>query len=218
VSVQETFDQAVLAPAIRSAAPSSLPWLKRSLDFGAASAALVAVLPLFLVLAILIKLDSRGPVLFRQSRTGLAGRPFTILKFRTMRVLEEGDRVVQAAQDDPRVTRVGRFLRTWSIDELPQLLNVLAGDMSLVGPRPHACAHDIAFAQLVTHYAARRSVKPGLTGWAQINGLRGPVATLDSLRHRSDLDVWYARNASVALDLRILLRTPREVLRRRNAF
>jgi lipopolysaccharide/colanic/teichoic acid biosynthesis glycosyltransferase len=147
----------------------------------------------------------------------LGGRPFTIVKFRTMNVLENGASVVQATQDDPRVTRAGRSLRRASLDELPQLLNVIRGEMSLVGPRPHALAHDDYYVERIEDYALRQQVKPGITGWAQVHGLRGETPTLDAMRQRVLLDVWYARNADLALDLEILLRTPFEVLRQRNA-
>jgi lipopolysaccharide/colanic/teichoic acid biosynthesis glycosyltransferase len=156
-------------------------------------------------------------VLFCQTRRGLAGRPFTIVKFRTMSVLENGASVVQATQNDPRVTRAGRTLRKASLDELPQLLNVIKGEMSLVGPRPHALAHDDYYGELIEDYALRQRVKPGITGWAQIHGLRGETPTLESMRRRVLLDVWYARKADLVLDLEILLRTPFEVLRQRNA-
>ena len=191
--------------------------MKRALDLAVALPTLLFTAPLFVALALLIKLDSNGPVFFRQKRTGFGGRAFDIVKFRSMRVLENGDRVVQATKQDPRVTRIGRFLRTSSLDELPQLINIVKGDMSLVGPRPHACAHDRHFSPLITNYARRHDVKPGLTGWAQVNGHRGETPTLDLMRTRVEHDVWYARNACLVLDLKILLRTPFEVVRSRNA-
>jgi exopolysaccharide biosynthesis polyprenyl glycosylphosphotransferase len=218
VSIQEAFAQRPLELAEPASVAVSEPALKRSFDLSVALVALLLVLPLLAVLALLIVFDSRGPIFFRQARVGRGGKPFSIFKFRTMHVLENGDRVDQVQKDDPRVTRVGRYLRAFSLDELPQLINVVSGDMSLVGPRPHARAHDEAFARAVVFYAQRRTVRPGLTGWAQINGLRGPISSTDLLRRRTELDLWYARHASLALDLRILARTPREVLRRRNAF
>jgi lipopolysaccharide/colanic/teichoic acid biosynthesis glycosyltransferase len=179
---------------------------------------IVLAMPLLLVIAMLIKLDGTGPVVFRQTRLGLNGRPFGILKFRTMNVIEDGAHVVQAERNDARITRIGTFLRAASLDELPQLLNVISGDMSLVGPRPHAVAHDEYYASLIPEYEQRQSVKPGITGWAQVNGLRGGTPTLDLMQRRVDLDLWYADRASIALDLLILLRTPFELLRRRNAY
>jgi putative colanic acid biosysnthesis UDP-glucose lipid carrier transferase len=191
---------------------------KRALDLAIALPALVALAPLLALIALFVRIDSRGPVFFAQKRNGICGRPFEILKFRTMHVLEDGDTVVQAREGDPRTTRVGRFLRRYSLDELPQLINVVLGDMSLVGPRPHARAHDTYYSGAIAAYRHRHAVKPGMTGWAQINGHRGPTPTLATMARRVDLDVWYVRNASFALDLKILLRTPLEVFRPRNAY
>jgi putative colanic acid biosysnthesis UDP-glucose lipid carrier transferase len=191
--------------------------LKRMFDLAVAIPALILLAPVMALTALWIRLDSAGPVLFRQTRRGLDGREFSILKFRTMTVLENGDHVVQAVENDPRVTRAGRSLRKTSLDELPQLLNVIAGEMSLVGPRPHALAHDDYYGGLIEDYGLRQRVKPGITGWAQVHGLRGETPTLDSMRRRVTFDVWYARNANVALDFEILLRTPFEVVRQRNA-
>ena len=190
---------------------------RRALDFGVAALLLLLLAPLFAFVSVLVRIDSDGPAFFRQQRLGLNGKPFRILKFRTMHVLEDGDDIRQARPDDDRVTRVGRFLRASSLDELPQFVNVLAGDMSLVGPRPHAVAHDRFFGALIANYALRRNVKPGITGWAQIHGLRGATPTVDLMRRRVDYDLWYAQHRSVLLDLEILARTPLEVLRRRNA-
>jgi exopolysaccharide biosynthesis polyprenyl glycosylphosphotransferase len=190
---------------------------KRVLDIVIATSALLFFMPVMLLIAALIALDSQGPVLFRQRRLGLGGKPFGIFKFRTMSVLEDGADVVQVRKDDDRVTRVGRFLRRASLDELPQFLNVVRGEMSLVGPRPHAIAHDEMYARLIPSYSLRQCVKPGITGWAQVHGLRGETATVDSMRSRVNMDLWYAAHASAALDMLILLRTPLEVLRRRNA-
>lgn len=192
--------------------------IKRMIDITGAAILLLILLPVLVIAAALIRLDSQGPVFFRQTRLGLGGRPFDVLKFRTMTVLENGKRVVQATRNDPRITRVGAILRKTSIDELPQLLNVLKGEMSLVGPRPHARAHDEYYALRIPGYAARQSVKPGITGWAQINGLRGETPTLDSMRKRVEYDLWYIRNLSLVLDFEILFRTPCELLRRRNAY
>ena len=160
--------------------------LKRSIDVFGALAGLILLLPLFAVTAVCIKLDSPGPIFFRQKRRGFNGRPFDIFKFRTMSVLEDGSVINQATQFDDRVTRLGKRLRRSSIDELPQLLNILNGSMSLVGPRPHAVAHDNHFDKIVGNYAFRHHVKPGLTGWAQVNGHRGatPTAAEDSASGR----------------------------------
>ena len=205
-------------PANLNACPSRIqPLLKRMLDLTLSVVALVIALPVLVLVALLIRLDSRGPILFRQTRLGRNGRPFDIYKFRTMNVLENGDTIVQACENDKRITRVGAWLRTTSLDELPQLLNVIFGDMSLVGPRPHARAHDTYYAARIAEYELRQSVKPGITGWAQIHGLRGETKTVDDMRERVAYDIWYAKNARLSTDLRVLLRTPLEVLRSRNA-
>jgi lipopolysaccharide/colanic/teichoic acid biosynthesis glycosyltransferase len=163
-------------------------------------------------------LDSPGPILFRQRRCGFNGQLFYILKFRTMSVLEDGDAIHQATADDQRVTRLGRLLRRSSVDELPQLLNVLQGSMSLVGPRPHALAHDNQFDKSVGNYAYRHHVKPGVTGWAQVNGYRGPTPNIEDIRSRVEHDLWYINNWSVALDCLIMARTVLELARGHNAF
>lgn len=191
---------------------------KRSIDIIGAGLALAISAPLLAVAAVAIKLDSPGPVFFLQQRCGFNGRTFLIRKFRTMHVLEDGSLIVQAAPVDRRVTRVGKWLRRTSFDELPQLLNVLEGSMSLVGPRPHALAHDGQFDKLVRNYAFRRRVRPGLTGWAQVHGCRGATPTASTIEARVQYDLWYIDNWSLRLDLAILLRTPMEVLRGRNAY
>jgi exopolysaccharide biosynthesis polyprenyl glycosylphosphotransferase len=191
--------------------------LKRALDLAIAIPLLIVLAPVLAFIALWIAGDTPGPVLFRQTRLGLGGKAFTIVKFRTMTVLENGANVVQATENDPRVTRAGRMLRKSSLDELPQLLNVISGEMSLVGPRPHALAHDEYYAACIDGYTQRQSVKPGITGWAQVNGSRGETPTLDSMKRRVVLDAWYAANANLVLDIEILLRTPFEVLRQRNA-
>ena len=193
-------------------------FFKRAMDILISAAALLFLLPFFLVTALAIKLESRGPVFFRQSRLGHRSAPFDIFKFRSMTVMENGADVVQASKDDARVTRVGAFLRKTSIDELPQLINVLSGEMSLVGPRPHARAHDEKYALLIENYELRQHVKPGITGWAQVNGLRGETRTLDLMYRRIEHDIWYATNCSLWLDIEILARTLVEVLRQRNAY
>jgi Undecaprenyl-phosphate glucose phosphotransferase len=181
--------------------------MKRTVDLIGASLGLVLLSPLMLATALLIKLDSRGPVLFTQWRSGFNGRLFRIFKFRSMMVLEDGPVIRQATRDDPRITRVGRWLRHTNIDELPQLFNVLRGEMSLVGPRPHAAAHDCAYERQIAAYAFRYQLKPGITGWAQFNGCRGETRTLDLMSTRIEHDLWYIKNWSFWLDLRILLGT-----------
>ena len=192
--------------------------LKRAVDLAIALPLFVLLAPLMVAIAILIRLDSAGPALFRQRRLGQGGKPFEIVKFRTMTVLEDGDNVTQVCKGDARVTRFGRWLRRSSLDELPQFINVIVGEMSLVGPRPHAIAHDRLYATLIDNYQLRQLVKPGITGWAQVNGLRGETPAVEHMRDRVTLDIWYARRASFALDLKILLRTPFEVFRQRNAY
>ncbi len=190
---------------------------KRALDLCIAVPVLILSLPVLFLIALWIKLDSKGPVFFLQTRHGLNGRAFQILKFRSMHVLENGGEIRQAQANDPRVTRAGRLMRTTSLDELPQLINVIRGDMSLVGPRPHAVAHDRLYGALIPDYLVRQSVKPGITGWAQVHGLRGATPAVEDMRARVEHDIWYARHWSMRLDLEILLRTFGEVLRARNA-
>ncbi len=180
---------------------------KRVFDMVAAGLGLILLLPLFAVVAAAIKLDSRGPVFFLQRRYGFNQQPFRICKFRTMLTLDDGDVVRQASSGDPRITRVGRFLRRWNIDELPQLLNVLRGEMSLVGPRPHALAHDREYEQRIALYARRHNVRPGITGLAQVNGYRGETDTDEKMRGRVEHDLHYIDNWSLGLDMIILLRT-----------
>lgn len=187
---------------------------KRLLDIVGAAVALVVLSPLLLATAIAIRLESQGPVLFRQLRYGTDGRPFPIYKFRSMtQAACASTEVAQATRGDMRVTRVGRFIRRTSIDELPQLLNILMGDMSLVGPRPHAVPHNEHYRRLIRGYMLRHKVRPGLTGWAQVHGLRGETETVDKMEHRVRFDLDYLRQWSVALDLYIVLLTVRQVLR-----
>jgi lipopolysaccharide/colanic/teichoic acid biosynthesis glycosyltransferase len=159
-----------------------------------------------MVAALLIKLDSAGPVFFLQHRYGFNQKPFRIFKFRTMRTLDDGPVVQQAKKDDPRVTRVGAWLRRWNLDELPQLFNVIKGDMSLVGPRPHALSHDREYEQRIARYARRHNVKPGITGWAQIHGFRGETDTDEKMHRRVEHDLYYIDNWSLALDLQVMIR------------
>jgi Undecaprenyl-phosphate glucose phosphotransferase len=191
---------------------------KRTIDNVIASVALVLLLPVMALTAVAIKLDGPGPVIFRQRRKGFNGQQFVMLKFRTMSVQEDGAVVSQATRHDPRVTPIGRMLRSASIDELPQLVNVLRGEMSLIGPRPHALAHDDQFQKIVGDYAFRHHVKPGLTGWAQCNGSRGATPSVEEVARRVKLDLWYINNWSLLLDFQILLKTFFEVIRKRNAY
>ena len=199
-------------------APLSLPdrALKRALDIACAALGLLVFMPLLVIAAIAVKAESSGPVFFRQLRLGFNGRPFRILKFRTMDVLEDGPEVKQASRNDPRITAVGSWLRRTSIDELPQLVNVLIGEMSIVGPRPHALAHDRFYADAISAYEFRQHVKPGITGWAQISGLRGETPTVAAMEKRIDADLWYARNWSLWLDVKIMLKTLLCVVRHRS--
>jgi putative colanic acid biosynthesis UDP-glucose lipid carrier transferase len=191
---------------------------KHVFDVFSAFIGLLLLLPLLLMIALAVRLDSPGPVLYRQKRYGLNGQEFDVYKFRTMRINDPEDRIVQVSRDDPRVTEVGKLLRRTSLDELPQLLNVLCGDMSLVGPRPHAVQHNEFYRKAIRHYMLRHKVKPGLTGWAQVNGLRGPSAELASMEARLRYDLYYIRHWSPVFDLKILIRTLVIVLRDRNAF
>ena len=192
--------------------------LKAALDYGLGGLLLVLALPLFALIAVAIKLDSRGPVFFRQRRRGLNHRLIEVFKFRSMKVLEQGAEVKQATKDDPRVTRVGKFLRASSLDELPQLINVVRGEMSLVGPRPHALVHDEFYGELLESYANRHQVKPGMTGWAQIHGFRGETETHDKMRLRVEHDLHYIDNWSFVLDLKILGLTPFYGILGKNAY
>jgi Undecaprenyl-phosphate glucose phosphotransferase len=201
-------------------APLSLTerFVKRALDIVLGFLALMLFVPLLALTALAIKLDGPGPIIFRQNRKGFNGQQFVMFKFRTMKVEENGPTVTQATPNDPRVTRIGRLLRSASIDELPQLMNVLRGDMSLIGPRPHALAHDNYFEKVLEDYAFRHHVKPGMTGWAQVNGLRGATPTVDLISRRVKMDLWYINNWTLWLDVQILMKTLFEVLRKRNAY
>jgi undecaprenyl-phosphate galactose phosphotransferase/putative colanic acid biosynthesis UDP-glucose lipid carrier transferase len=211
--------QRVLAIEIQRAPLSGAErFVKRVVDIFVATLALMFFLPVMALTAIAIKLDGPGPVIFRQHRKGFNGRQFIMLKFRTMTVQENGPVVSQATHDDPRVTAIGRLLRSASIDELPQLLNVLKGEMSLIGPRPHALAHDNYFENILGDYAFRHHVKPGMTGWAQCNGARGATPSIEHISERVKLDLWYINNWSLWLDIQILMKTFFEVLRKRNAY
>lgn len=191
---------------------------KRLFDFFTALLLLVFFAPVLLLTALLIKLESPGPALFRQTRGGLNGRPFTIYKLRSMRCEENGPNVVQAQRGDDRITRIGKLIRMASIDELPQLLNVVKGDMSLVGPRPHAQAHDDYYGSLIPSYNQRFMARPGLTGLAQIKGLRGATGELEEMSARVKADVDYIDNWTLLTDLRIMLLTVPHLLLAENAY
>jgi Undecaprenyl-phosphate glucose phosphotransferase len=192
--------------------------VKRVIDIVLAVLALICLAPLMVLTALAIKLDGPDPVIFQQQRKGFNRRKFVMFKFRTMTVQEDGEVVTQATRDDPRVTAIGKLLRSSSIDELPQLFNVLLGDMSLIGPRPHALVHDNYFEKVLGDYAFRHHVKPGMTGWAQANGLRGATPSVDVISRRVQMDLWYINNWSLWLDIQILIKTFFEVLRKRNAY
>ena len=192
--------------------------VKRISDIVLASAILVAAAPVMLALSVLVRMSSPGPVIFRQRRYGLDGREITVYKFRTMTVLEDGARIVQAKREDARITSIGRFMRRYSLDELPQLLNVLQGQMSLVGPRPHAIAHNEEYRKLIKGYMIRHKVPPGITGLAQINGCRGETARVEDMQARVNYDLEYLRRWSPLLDLKILFLTAVRWLRDEKAY
>jgi len=198
---------AVLADAGLEPRRVSRSSLKRLFDIVISLTALVIMLPFLIPVAILIKLDSPGPVFFLQRRSGLNGKLFNIYKFRSMTVAENGDRVVQAKANDKRVTRVGKILRRTSLDEVPQLINILRGEMSFVGPRPHALAHDTEFAVAVPSYTRRFQTKPGLTGLAQVRGFRGEIHCREDLEKRIEADIEYIENWTFATDVMMVFRT-----------
>jgi putative colanic acid biosynthesis UDP-glucose lipid carrier transferase len=191
---------------------------KRATDVLISSVALVLAAPLMIAIAILVWLSSPGPIIFRQRRYGLNGEEIIVYKFRTMTVTEDGPTVVQATKSDPRTTRIGKFLRRYSLDELPQLINVLEGPMSLVGPRPHAVAHNELYRKLIKGYMVRHKVKPGITGLAQVNGLRGETQTVAQMEARVRYDLEYLRNWSLGLDMEILAKTAVRVFNDTKAF
>jgi putative colanic acid biosysnthesis UDP-glucose lipid carrier transferase len=180
--------------------------------------ALILTWPVLLALALAIKQSSPGPILFKQRRYGLNGEEILIYKFRSMTVCEDGSEVAQATQRDCRVTPLGAFLRRTSLDEVPQILNVLEGKMSFVGPRPHAVAHNEVYRKLINGYMIRHKVRPGITGWAQVNGLRGETSTVDKMRRRVQYDLDYLKNWSLWLDVKIIARTALMVVNDRNAY
>jgi Undecaprenyl-phosphate glucose phosphotransferase len=191
---------------------------KRALDLALGTFLLLLLSPLMAMVALAILLTDGRPVLFRQRRNGFGGRPFAIFKFRTMTVCEDGPDIRQAQRGDSRVTSLGHILRRTSVDELPQLINVLRGEMSLIGPRPHALAHDSYYDQLIASYAERQHVAPGMTGWAQVNGCRGETRRFDDMVRRVDHDLWYINHWSLRLDLRILALTSLKIFDDSQAF
>jgi putative colanic acid biosynthesis UDP-glucose lipid carrier transferase len=192
--------------------------IKRASDIILSLLILMLIAPLLLLIAIAIKLDSPGPIIFKQRRYGLDGEEILVYKFRSMRVCEDGDTIRQAQKGDARITRIGAFLRKNSLDELPQFVNVLQGRMSIVGPRPHAVAHNEIYRNLIKGYMIRHKVKPGITGWAQVNGYRGETRTLDKMQARIDHDLDYLRNWSLRLDLHIILKTILVILKDRGVY
>ena len=171
-----------------------------------------------LIISLLIKIDSKGPILFKQKRYGLDGKSINVWKFRSMTVAENGATVKQATKGDTRVTRLGAFLRRTSLDELPQFINVLLGQMSIVGPRPHAVVHNETYRELVDFYMLRHKVKPGITGWAQVNGWRGETDTLDKMKKRIEFDLEYIRSWSILLDIKIIFLTVFKGFLDKNAY
>lgn len=192
--------------------------VKRISDIILSSMILLAISPILLAIAIGVKMSSPGPVIFRQKRNGLDGSEIVVYKFRSMRAMDNGPVVRQATKNDPRITRFGAFLRKTSLDELPQFINVLQGRMSIVGPRPHAVAHNEEYRQLIKAYMVRHKVKPGITGWAQVNGHRGETDTIDKMKARVEYDLEYLRNWSIGLDLQIIARTVGLVFFDRHAY
>ncbi|MEQ1805068.1 MAG: undecaprenyl-phosphate glucose phosphotransferase [Burkholderiaceae bacterium] len=192
--------------------------VKRVSDVILASLILVILSPVMLLVALGVKLSSKGPVLFAQRRNGLDGSEITVYKFRSMIALEDGPHVPQARRGDPRITRFGAFIRRTSLDELPQLFNVLQGSMSLVGPRPHAVAHNELYRQVIKAYMVRHKVKPGITGWAQVNGQRGETDTIEKMQSRVEYDLEYLRNWTLQLDLQIIARSVRFLFADQRAY
>jgi len=206
----------LLAGAAASRAANSRA--KRAFDILASLMLIAFIFPALVIIAILVKLDSKGSVIFRQKRSGLKGNYFHIYKFRSMRVMEDGDEVRQARQGDSRVTRVGGVLRRTSLDELPQIFNILKGDMSFVGPRPHALQHDKVFATQIADYNRRFDARPGLTGLAQVRGLRGEIQTPEDLSRRIESDIEYIDNWTFFRDIQIFFGTVKVIFGDRNAY
>jgi len=182
-------------------------FIKRTFDLIFATVGLILLAPLYLIVSIAIKLDSPGPVFFHQTRHGFNNEDIRVLKFRSMTTMEDGDQFTEAVKNDQRVTRIGRIIRSTNIDELPQLINVLRGEMSLVGPRPHATSQNAFFNKMIGRYSRRHNVKPGITGWAQINGYRGATDTLEKMERRIEYDLYYVDNSSFLFDVKIIMMT-----------
>jgi putative colanic acid biosynthesis UDP-glucose lipid carrier transferase len=191
---------------------------KRLTDIGLSVVILLLLLPLLLLISIMVKVSSAGPIIFKQRRYGLDGREIGVYKFRTMRVTEDGPQIRQASKTDARITRIGRILRRTSLDELPQLINVLQGRMSLVGPRPHAVAHNEEYRKLIKGYMVRHKVLPGITGLAQVNGCRGETSQLEEMQARVNYDLDYLRRWSPMLDIKIILLTAIKIFRDDKAY
>ncbi|TBO34216.1 undecaprenyl-phosphate glucose phosphotransferase [Aquabacterium lacunae] len=192
--------------------------VKRISDIVLAAVILILISPILAAVAIGVKLSSPGPIIFKQKRNGLDGEEIMVYKFRSMRVMDNGAVVKQATKGDPRITPFGAFIRRTSLDELPQFINVLQGRMSIVGPRPHAVAHNEEYRRLIKAYMVRHKVKPGITGWAQVNGYRGETDTIEKMQARVEFDLEYLRNWSLGLDLQIIIRTVRLMVFDRNAY
>jgi len=192
--------------------------IKRISDVLLSVPILLLIAPLMLLIAIGVKLSSPGPVLFKQRRYGIDGKEIVVYKFRSMTVMDDGEKIEQATRCDPRITRFGGFLRRTSLDELPQFINVLQGRMSVVGPRPHAISHNELYRNLIKGYMVRHKVKPGITGWAQVNGFRGETDTEEKMQRRIDYDLDYLRNWSLFLDLLIIFKTIGVVIEDKNAY
>ncbi len=193
-------------------------WIKRLEDVTIGAGILLLISPILLMIAAGVKLSSPGPVMFKQKRYGFNGEQILVWKFRSMTVCEDGPDIPQARKDDPRVTRLGQFLRRTSLDELPQFINVIQGRMSIVGPRPHAIAHNEYYRKLIPGYMLRHKVKPGITGWAQVNGWRGETETLEKMKKRVEFDLEYMRNWSLWLDMKIIFKTLRVGFSSKNAY
>jgi len=193
-------------------------FLKKIEDFVLSLLILILISPILAIIALAVKLTSSGPILFKQRRHGLNGEIIKVYKFRTMTVLDDGNVVVQATKNDARITTIGKFLRRYSLDELPQFINVLQGTMSIVGPRPHALAHNEHYRKLINGYMQRHKVKPGITGWAQVNGFRGETDTLDKMQSRVEHDIYYINHWSLGLDLKIIMFTILSGLMGRTAY
>jgi putative colanic acid biosynthesis UDP-glucose lipid carrier transferase len=201
-------------------APLSLhsAFIKRLEDLFFSSIILILIAPLLIGISLAIKLTSKGPILFKQTRHGLRGEKFEVWKFRTMSVCENGTKITQAKRNDHRVTKVGAFLRRTSLDELPQFFNVLQGHMSIVGPRPHAVAHNEEYRRIIPGYMLRHLMKPGITGWAQVNGWRGETDTIYKMQKRVELDMEYIHRWSLGLDIKIIFVTAFKTLYDKNAY